>query len=75
MALYMSYEPIKKLGMIHSLFKQGDAALDRIDFISKQPDTVPDPVGPLPFHAPKRRSCLITCPSPTAKSRCLEMYP
>ncbi len=52
-ALFMSYEPIKKLGMIHSLFKQADAAIDRIDFISREPDTLPDPVSPLPFTAPR----------------------
>ena len=54
MALYMSYEPVKKLGTVHALLKQGEAALDRIDFISKQPDTVPDPVRPAIFTAPKK---------------------
>ena len=52
-ALFMSYEPIKKLGMIHSLLKQGDAAIERIDFISREPDTLPDPISPLPFAAPR----------------------
>jgi ATP-binding cassette, subfamily B, bacterial MsbA len=52
-ALFMSYEPIKKLGMIHSLLKQGDAAIERIDFISREPDTLLDPVSPLPFAAPR----------------------
>ena len=52
-ALFMCYEPIKKLGMIHSLFKQADAAIDRINFISQEPDTLPDPVSPLPFAAPQ----------------------
>jgi ATP-binding cassette, subfamily B, bacterial MsbA len=54
MALFMSYEPIKKLGMIHSLFKQADSAIDRIEFISKEPDTLPDPVSPKPFAAPQK---------------------
>ncbi len=53
MALFMSYEPIKKLGMIHSLLKQGDAAIERIDFISQEPDTLLDPPSPLPFVAPR----------------------
>ncbi|MES2475971.1 MAG: ABC transporter ATP-binding protein [Verrucomicrobiota bacterium] len=52
MALFMSYEPIKKLGMVHSLLKQGDAAIDRISFISQEPDTLPDPVQPMPLVAP-----------------------
>ncbi len=54
MALIMSYEPLKKLGNIHSLFKQGNASLDRIEFISNQPDTVPDCETPVSFVAPKR---------------------
>jgi subfamily B ATP-binding cassette protein MsbA len=32
-ALYMSYEPIKKLGAVHNLLQQGNAALDRIETI------------------------------------------
>ncbi len=54
MALYISYEPMKRLGNIHSLFKQANAALDRIEFISHQPDTVPDPVKPVSFSPPKQ---------------------
>jgi ATP-binding cassette, subfamily B, bacterial MsbA len=54
MALYMSYEPIKKLGAIHSLFRQGDAAVERLEFILHEPDSLPDPTNPLPFHAPKK---------------------
>lgn len=52
-ALFMAYEPIKKLGMIHSLMKQGDAAIDRINFISREPDGLPDPLTPRPFVAPR----------------------
>ena len=53
-ALFMSYEPIKKLGMIHSLFKQGGAAIERIEFILREPDTLPDPTAPKPFRAPQQ---------------------
>ena len=53
MALYMSYEPIKKLGTIHSLFRQGGAAIERIEFILREPNTLPDPVSPKPFAAPQ----------------------
>jgi ATP-binding cassette, subfamily B, bacterial MsbA len=53
-ALFMAYEPIKKLGLIHSLLKQGDAAIERIDFISGEPDTLPDPASPRPFSTPRQ---------------------
>lgn len=52
MALFMCYEPIKKLGMIHSLFKQADASLLRIEFISQEPDSLLDPVSPQKFVPP-----------------------
>ena len=54
MALYMSYEPIKKLGAIHAQFSQGEAALERMEFIMDQPDDQPDPVSPRAFEAPER---------------------
>ncbi len=54
LALYMCYDPVKKLGAIHSLFKQADAAVDRIEFISKEPDTLCDPVSPKPFTLPRQ---------------------
>ncbi len=54
MALFMCYEPIKKLGMIHSLFKQADASLQRIEFISKEPDSLLDPVSPKKFAPPQQ---------------------
>jgi subfamily B ATP-binding cassette protein MsbA len=53
MALFMSYEPIKKLGLIHSQMKQGDAAIERIQFISQEPDTLKDPSSPKPFVPPR----------------------
>ena len=52
-ALYMSYDPIKKLGNIHSLFQQGAASLDRMEFVLHQPDSLPDPSAPLPFRNPQ----------------------
>ncbi len=57
MALFMSYEPIKKLGLIHSQFKQADSAIDRIDFIAKEPDRLPDPPSPHAFVAPRDAIC------------------
>ena len=52
MALYMSYEPIKKLGMVHARFKQGSASLERMEYILHQPDSLPDPKQPVEFKQP-----------------------
>ncbi len=52
MALYMSYEPMKKLGNIHSLFQQGKASVDRIEYISHADDTITNPANPAPCPAP-----------------------
>lgn len=49
MALYLSYEPVKKLGAIHSQVKKGLASLDRIEEIVNQPIQVTDPASPTPF--------------------------
>ncbi len=54
MALYMSYEPIKKLGAIHSLFRQGESAIERMEYILHEPDSLPDPASPKPFRAPRQ---------------------
>jgi subfamily B ATP-binding cassette protein MsbA len=49
MALYFAYEPIKKLGNIHSQLKQAEAALDRIEVILLAEDTLPDALAPTPL--------------------------
>lgn len=50
-ALYMCYDPVKKLGEIHSLIKQGEAAIDRLEEISLAEDDLPDPAVPkVPEH-------------------------
>ena len=46
MALYMSYEPVKKLGNIHSRIKQAVASLDRLDYVLKEPVGIEDPKKP-----------------------------
>lgn len=53
-ALFMSYEPIKKLGAIHSQFKQADASIDRIEHVSNEPDEIIEALSPKPLHIPKR---------------------
>ena len=46
-ALYMSYEPIKGLGTMHTQLKQGQASLERLDYILKAPVTVKEPLHPV----------------------------
>ena len=48
-ALYMSYEPVKKLGGIHNTIKQGLASLKRLQDILHSEETVFDPVSPTPL--------------------------
>jgi ATP-binding cassette, subfamily B, bacterial MsbA len=54
MALYMSYEPLKKLGAIHSLFQQGGASVERIEYILHSDDTIPNSPSPKPVPYPIR---------------------
>ncbi|MGJ8697694.1 MAG: ABC transporter ATP-binding protein [Verrucomicrobiaceae bacterium] len=52
-ALYMSYDPIKKLGAVHSLIQQGKAALGRIEVILDADDELlekPDAKVPETFQ-------------------------
>jgi len=46
MALYMCYEPVKKLGEINSYIKQGEAAIDRLEEISHAKDSLQDAAEP-----------------------------
>ncbi len=46
MALYLSYEPIKKLGMIQNSLQKGRGALDRLEEILREPVTIRDPENP-----------------------------
>jgi len=49
MALYMAYDPIKKMGNINSTAKTGLAALRRLDYVLKQEDQTPEPEKPASF--------------------------
>jgi subfamily B ATP-binding cassette protein MsbA len=53
-ALYMAYTPIKKLGSIHGQLKQLEAPLNRLESVLAEPDTVPEPVDPIPMTHPVR---------------------
>jgi subfamily B ATP-binding cassette protein MsbA len=46
-ALYMCYEPVKKLGAINSELKRGSAALARLDEVFNEPLTIADPENPV----------------------------
>ena len=49
-ALYLSYEPIKKLGGINNEMKKGQAALERIEMVLNEPVAITDPAEPKPFE-------------------------
>src|SRR6185369_17522978 len=48
-ALYMCYEPMKKLSGFQGFFKTGGAALERLEEVLDAVDTVPAPTNPKPF--------------------------
>jgi len=43
MALFMAYEPIKKLGAVNALLRQGGAAAERLEHILNAEETVTEP--------------------------------
>jgi ATP-binding cassette, subfamily B, bacterial MsbA len=42
-AVYISYDPIKKLGAINNELKRGEAALNRLEVVFNEPVTIKDP--------------------------------
>ncbi len=48
-ALYLSYDPVKKLGMMQNQIQKGRGALDRLDEIMREPVTIRDPETPRPI--------------------------
>ncbi|MBI2515692.1 MAG: ABC transporter ATP-binding protein [Opitutae bacterium] len=47
-ALYMCYEPIKKMGALNNELKRGEAALSRLEVVLHEPVTITDPAAPTP---------------------------
>ncbi len=45
--LYICYEPVKKLSALVNTLHQGEASLDRLEYIINQPDSLPDPDHPI----------------------------
>ncbi|MDC0369260.1 ABC transporter ATP-binding protein/permease [Opitutales bacterium] len=48
-ALYMSYEPVKKLGSIHNTIKEGLASLKRLQEVLHAEETITEPQSPTPL--------------------------
>ena len=46
LALYMCYEPIKKLGTLNTELKRGVVSLDRLETVLNEPITITDPAQP-----------------------------
>ena len=46
-AVYISYDPIKKLGAINNELKRGEAALNRLEVVFDEPVTIKDPPDPV----------------------------
>ena len=49
MALYMSYEPLKRMGQLQNQLVLGAVAIERIEGILNAPEGVKDPVNPKPL--------------------------
>jgi subfamily B ATP-binding cassette protein MsbA len=45
MALFMAYEPVKKLGAVNTLLRQGGAASERLEMILEAEETVAEPAA------------------------------
>ena len=50
-ALYMCYEPIKKLGGVSNTIRKAQASLDRLEYVLHTDDTVPEADNPKPLTA------------------------
>lgn len=49
-ALYMCYEPIKKLGAVSNTLRVAEASLDRLEFVLDAEDTVPEAIDPISMN-------------------------
>ena len=45
----MCYDPLKRLGVTLTNLKSAYASLERINYILKEPDTMPEPSDPVPL--------------------------
>ena len=56
-ALYMCYEPIKKLGGVSNTIRKAQASLDRLEYVLHTDDTVPEADNPKPLTAVAGEIC------------------
>jgi len=49
-ALYMCYQPVKKLGGVSNTIRKAEASLDRLEYVLQAEDTVPETATPKPLH-------------------------
>lgn len=49
LALYLAYDPVKKLSGLHAALKSRQASLERLEEILTARDTMPNPVNPRPL--------------------------
>ncbi len=54
LALYMAYEPIKKIGRMHGQLRQIEAPLSRLESLLNAEETVTSPENPSPLPEPLR---------------------
>jgi ATP-binding cassette, subfamily B, bacterial MsbA len=47
-ALFLAYEPIKKLGALNTDLRRAGASLDRLEVVLNEPVTIADPASPVP---------------------------
>jgi len=47
-ALFLSYEPLKKLGSVNNELKRGGASLQRLEEVLNEPESITDPAEPVP---------------------------
>ncbi len=50
-ALYMAYEPVKKLSVLNAVWKMGVASFERLEHVLDAEDTVPQPAAPVALPA------------------------
>lgn len=52
-AMFMAYEPIKKMGALHGSVERAKAAMERINYILASQTDLPEPTEPTPLPEPK----------------------
>jgi ABC-type multidrug transport system fused ATPase/permease subunit len=58
-ALYMAYEPVKKLSILNAVWKMGSASLERLEQVLDAEDTVPQPAQPVAVTDRGERTSLL----------------